>query len=459
MASVYVGAARASGMPRVRRNINKMAASDPYFVKYGEAVTKMHTLPASDPRNWRNQALIHLNHCPHGLPDFTHWHRHYILNFERICAELIGDPNFALAYWDWTQNNGRIPTPFFDLDALNVEKLHDVAHDSSPNWNQGTPVDTIGSRWLTRTRGLRDDATLGGTFDPQKIEDIKHLTDFDLFKGRLESSPHNIAHGISGGDNGHMGDGMSPYDPIFWLHHCNVDRIWAEWQKAKNVTPPLNLVYDGQFVDGKGKPIKASSASSLDITDLGYSFESLQGPQGAVAASQSIFRNIPVGPQSKVLGVSNVATAAKASQVADFSVSTQSLLTDMFQERVYRIVADGEPRLAAESTRVLARLRGVTAPQTKDPFIVNVWVNCPYASAELPYTDKHYAGSFSFFGHRGLNHELEVLVDLTDPLGHLAGEGLLADEQIKVQAVAVPVDKKRPFSGSVTYKGIDIIRT
>jgi hypothetical protein len=50
-------------------------------------------------------------------------------------------------------------------------------------------------------------------------------------------------------------------------------------------------------------------------------------------------------------------------------------------------------------------------------------------------------------------------VDLTDPLSHLAGQGLLSDEQIKVQAVAVPVDKNRPFSGTVTIKGIDIIRT
>jgi tyrosinase len=458
MASAYAGFARADGTPRLRRNASKMDASDPYFAKYGEAVTKMHSLPASDPRSWRNEALIHLRHCPHGLPDFTHWHRHYILNFERICGDLIGDPNFALAYWDWTQNNGRIPSPFFDLDALNVEKLGDVAHDSSPNWAGGALVDTIGVRGLTRTQGLRDDPRLGGAFDPKKIEDVKRFTDFGLFKGRLESSPHNNAHVISGGGTGHMGDGMSPLDPIFWLHHCNVDRVWAEWQKAQNLTPPLGLLYDGQFVDGKGKPVKASSASSLSVADLGYTYESLQGPQG-VPAAQSIFRDVTVGQAPKVLGVSNVATAARATQVADFSVPTQNLLTDMFQERVYRTVVEGEPRLAAESARVLARLRGVSTPETKDPFVVNVWVNCPYVSPDLPYTDKHYAGSFSFFGHHGLDHQLEVLVDLTDPLSHLAGQGLLSDEQIKVQAVAVPVDKNRPFSGTVTIKGIDIIRT
>jgi hypothetical protein len=27
-----------------------------------------------------------------------------------------------------------------------------------------------------------------------------------------------------------MVDMSSPNDPVFWLHHCNIDRLWAEWQ-------------------------------------------------------------------------------------------------------------------------------------------------------------------------------------------------------------------------------------
>lgn len=33
---------------------------------------------------------------------------------------------------------------------------------------------------------------------------------------------------------------ISPADPIFWMHHANVDRIWSEWQK-KNSTEKPNL--------------------------------------------------------------------------------------------------------------------------------------------------------------------------------------------------------------------------
>ena len=38
---------------------------------------------------------------------------------------------------------------------------------------------------------------------------------------------HNAAHNFVGG---HMAGAFSPNDPVFWMHHANVDRIWARWQ-------------------------------------------------------------------------------------------------------------------------------------------------------------------------------------------------------------------------------------
>jgi hypothetical protein len=61
-------------------------------------------------------------------------------------------------------------------------------------------------------------------------------TDFSAFMGdalsagRLESSAHNRLHN-SFGSGSIMGTFRSPMDPIFYLHHANVDRIWAEWQQ------------------------------------------------------------------------------------------------------------------------------------------------------------------------------------------------------------------------------------
>lgn len=42
---------------------------------------------------------------------------------------------------------------------------------------------------------------------------------------------HDQYHGILGGENGHMSiPPVAAFDPVFWLHHCNVDRLLAIWQ-------------------------------------------------------------------------------------------------------------------------------------------------------------------------------------------------------------------------------------
>ncbi len=46
---------------------------------------------------------------------------------------------------------------------------------------------------------------------------------------------HNTAHNFVGG---HMSGGFSPNDPIFWLHHANVDRAWERWQQARLAQAP-----------------------------------------------------------------------------------------------------------------------------------------------------------------------------------------------------------------------------
>ena len=98
-----------SAVNRVRRNASTMTATDPFFSDYAQAVEAMHSLPTNDQRNWRNQALVHMRHCTHGTLDFVHWHRWYLSFYEQICSNLIGKPDFALAYWDWQENNSKVP--------------------------------------------------------------------------------------------------------------------------------------------------------------------------------------------------------------------------------------------------------------------------------------------------------------------------------------------------------------
>jgi tyrosinase len=51
--------------------------------------------------------------------------------------------------------------------------------------------------------------------------------------GALEQTPHNDVHGLVGGPSGFMGAfDTAPLDPVFWLHHANIDRLWESWRKG-----------------------------------------------------------------------------------------------------------------------------------------------------------------------------------------------------------------------------------
>ena len=433
--------------PRLRRDVQSLDSSDAFFSKYADAVQKMHDLPTSDQRNWRNQALIHLNHCPHATQSFVHWHRHYILNFELICGNLIGDTNFALPYWNWSGKNGIIPDPFFDVNQLNVQFWNDPSNAQSDNWSPN-PVTTVGTRALSKGQGLQDDPDAGQMFTQDFIDAIKQNTQFPIFTGQLEGSPHNNGHVITGGGTGHMGDGMSPLDPIFWLHHCNIDRIWAEWQTAQNTTPGFNLNYDNQFVNGTGQPVLASSTSALDFAAMNYTYDTLSGPVVAQQLNQlglSTARpeSVSLPPTAiaapQVLGTDATAKVVRLATATSFTMAAKDLRPNLFRERTFLATrAPTVPRLASGTGKIFAKLSEVVPPERATPLICKVFVNCPYLQPTTKSSDPLCAGSFSFFGSHGKAHEhLEYYLDISGPLHVLFRNGTIDPEKVNIQLMAV----------------------
>ena len=68
----------------VRRDASAMASNDPILEAYRDGINQMIGLGGGDPRNWTNQANIHLNSCPHGNWYFLPWHRAYLMSLEAI---------------------------------------------------------------------------------------------------------------------------------------------------------------------------------------------------------------------------------------------------------------------------------------------------------------------------------------------------------------------------------------
>ena len=81
-------------------------------------------------------------------------------------------------------------------------------------------------------------------------------TDFDIFSDQVKN-PHNSIHGLLGGQ-GLLGTGSggcsmgflesAAYDPIFWLNHAFVDKVWADRQNNPNLTPMTNTDLDDSFL-------------------------------------------------------------------------------------------------------------------------------------------------------------------------------------------------------------------
>lgn len=81
------------------------------------------------------------------------------------------------------------------------------------------------------------------------IKAIMEIGTFDLFQENLEGTPHNGIHVAVGSPDGTMITMWSPLDPIFWLHHCNVDRLWAVWQQGVSGAAAQSKVDTKQWLD------------------------------------------------------------------------------------------------------------------------------------------------------------------------------------------------------------------
>ena len=156
---------------------------------------------ANDPKSWNYWTNIHLRQCPHMVPYFFAWHRGYLYYFERQLRAVSGDANLVLPYWDY-YTHPTIPAEFTNPNGGNPLYVERVNTDV----RQALTMAPFSSTLIHFPRGTSN------AFEPS-----------------FEEMPHNPVHDIIGN---WMADMQSPTDPIFWLHHANVDRLWVAWVNA-----------------------------------------------------------------------------------------------------------------------------------------------------------------------------------------------------------------------------------
>jgi hypothetical protein len=186
------------------RAINRLHGTDVDPPAYRTFV-KIHTRAMTNAQamaNWRVHTMLDMG--MRGV-NFLAWHRQFLIRFEHRLQQVT-DSSVFIPYWDWIDH----PSP--------------PARISDP---------ALLNRWSVDRNFERD-------LMPSAA-DVRAVRERDRFRGfqsALELGPHGSVHVAIGGD---MNSPHSPLDPIFFLHHANVDRIWYRWQGDDSAKNPPNM--------------------------------------------------------------------------------------------------------------------------------------------------------------------------------------------------------------------------
>ena len=156
----------------------------------------------------------------HGAPGFLPWHRAYLLDLERELQAI--DASVALPYWRFDQGSPNI----FKRDYLGESDAMGTVLFSATNPLQFWKTD--GVTGINRRPFFNTNNPTGVRTEAQTLA---LGTTYPNFR-TMEGNPHGSAHTSFGGSISSIG--TAARDPLFFLLHCNVDRLWAKWQQINN---------------------------------------------------------------------------------------------------------------------------------------------------------------------------------------------------------------------------------
>ena len=209
----------------------------------------------------QNQTDLFWDQCQHGSWFFPPWHRGYLVALENILRDIIvnqleGPSDWALPYWNYLNQSGTnsefdIPPAFMDdslpdgtPNPLHVPERYGPTGDGSVFVQVGQDIQTDANdecQWDTiysesSTPAPLSTGNLFGYYYGGAETGFSHSNDGF---GDLEMNPHNYVHGMVGGQDintnqmGLMGvPATAALDPVFYLHHANIDRMWAAWNET-----------------------------------------------------------------------------------------------------------------------------------------------------------------------------------------------------------------------------------
>ncbi len=271
---------------------------------YAEAVAKMQALGPGDPLSWTwlfythfvdgittkdseiqrifgddasptkdlatemwNTCQAHTGQNPN---NFLPWHRMYVLFMENIIRQVSGHPEFAMPYWNYTSydpaQRGIVPVQF----RLPTDPVYGVLYRA----NRTKLANTGQSIQANQTTDVLD---LSSAMAKTAYSNVGKVQGFCR---ALDSGVHSRLHVLTGTAKNM---GSVPYagrDPLFLVHHANIDRIWASWNANGGPNPTNGGWMQQQFVfaDPQGQRVSSKLSDYFDMATLGYEYDALIPP-------------------------------------------------------------------------------------------------------------------------------------------------------------------------------------
>ncbi|KAH9484983.1 Tyrosinase P [Psilocybe cubensis] len=243
--------------------------SNPEKADYISAVKCLQAHPSRDPaipeaRTRFDEFQAHhimIADKVHNLGQFLPWHRHYLRSYEKALRNECGY-NGSFPYWDWTQDVGPNKTfadsPVYDpvhgfggngaIGTYTLPQANDTDNRIFPEAFRGCVVDgpfanltlSVGPGKLVTThcltRGDNEDAARK-YLNAAAEANVTRSANFEVFRVEIEGEPVTSDHRMHDGGHDAIGGEMSnfyssPGEPLFYLHHANLDRIWWKWQSS-----------------------------------------------------------------------------------------------------------------------------------------------------------------------------------------------------------------------------------
>lgn len=468
------------GPTRVRRAAH--LADSATAAKYAKAYELMRALPADDPRSLSAQANIHCAFCNAAYMQtgtniplqihfswlFLPWHRWYIYFHERILAKLVGDPDFALLFWNWdnqdpTEGGNVMPGIFTDSSSAlydakrNQDNLPPtlVRLSALSTTNNTTEVvnENLNAMYQSLVTATTADLFMGGPY--RAGTDLSNSTVINApLGGSIENGVHGSIHFWTGNPTQPLLEDMGVFttasrDPIFYAHHSNTDRLWDVWRnklpggRRTDHSDADFLNAEFLFYDENANLVKVKAGDALDSAKMGVSYEKVQADALWINYAPQPASTGNFAANATEMGLEEIGSAAPNSSSASSGDEIQ------LGKKLSAVVRRPSGVKPAGLDEVLV-IQGVEVNRDSFAQLV-VFVNLPDANDTTKVSGAEYVGSFNIIPSPGKHKHLftNVKLEIGDNLKRI---GIQNDDKVVITIVV----KSHRQHVDISIRGMEI---